>query len=218
MSGNSPDESLARQKAFFAEKMAAIGEMSSGLAHEMNNVLMPVKGYAKMLKENATGPDKDKLEIIYQNANYGIEIVKNMLAFARATKEKMSSFNVVELIYSAEKLLHYQVKKKSIDLVLPPYNIDVQSTALIEKDRRVLEIGCATGFMSEYFTRKLHCTVIGVEVNPEQAALAKKKCYYTITGNVERDKTFQEIMQVAGILYLTITILLMIIPEVTART
>ena len=118
------NESLAKEKAFFAEKMAAIGEMSSGLAHEMNNVLMPIQGYAKMLKDKVSPEDLPKVNIIYENATYGINLVKNMLTFSRATKESIRSINIVRVIYDAEKLLHFQVKKRNIDLVLPPFNLD----------------------------------------------------------------------------------------------
>ena len=45
-------------------------------------------------------------------------------------------------------------------------NIDRLSTGLVPIGSKILELGCATGFMSRYFTKKLGCQVIGVDVNP----------------------------------------------------
>jgi len=45
-------------------------------------------------------------------------------------------------------------------------NIDRLSTGLVPKNSKVLELGCATGFMGRYFRRRRHCQVIGVDINP----------------------------------------------------
>ena len=45
-------------------------------------------------------------------------------------------------------------------------NIDRLSTALVPLRSKVLELGCATGFMSQYFQRRLNCQVVGVDINP----------------------------------------------------
>ena len=89
--------------------------------------------------------------------------------------------------------IKYNYEGKFDPNTLRPYSIDAQSVALIEKNKRVLEIGCATGFMSEHFTQQLKCTVIGVEINPEQAEQAKKKCHNILIGNIEDDRTLLEV-------------------------
>lgn len=50
---------------------------------------------------------------------------------------------------------------------------------------RVLEVGCATGFMAEYLTRERGCTVIGVEKDPTAAAVAAGRCAHVIVGDIE---------------------------------
>lgn len=49
---------------------------------------------------------------------------------------------------------------------LKPDNIDRLSTALVPRRAKVLELGCATGFMSRYFRRRLGCLVVGADINP----------------------------------------------------
>ena len=62
--------------------------------------------------------------------------------------------------------IKYQHPGKFDPLQLEPTNIDRLSTAMVPKNSQVLELGCATGFMSQYFRQRLHCQVIGVDINP----------------------------------------------------
>lgn len=64
-------------------------------------------------------------------------------------------------------------------------NIDRLSTALVPRRSKVLELGCATGFMSRYFRQTLHCQVIGVDINPH----AKP----TISGDLNLPATWEKI-------------------------
>ena len=70
-------------------------------------------------------------------------------------------------------------------LKLQPDNIDRLSTALVPFRSKVLELGCATGFMSQYFRRRRHCQVIGVDINPA----AKPN----IVGDLNLKSTWQKI-------------------------
>lgn len=64
-------------------------------------------------------------------------------------------------------------------------NIDRLQLEMIPKGSRLLEIGCATGYMSEYLTKKKGCQVTGVELSPEQATMAKNKCHAVINGAID---------------------------------
>lgn len=85
------------------------------------------------------------------------------------------------------KKIKYGYQGKFNPLKLESTNIDRLSTALVPENSKVLELGCATGFMSRYFRRRLHCQVIGVDINP-----AVKP---TIIGNLEDKQTQNEIKQ-----------------------
>lgn len=64
-------------------------------------------------------------------------------------------------------MIKYRYQGKFDPDKLEPTNIDRLSTSLVPENSKVLELGCATGFMSEYFRRRLHCQVIGVDINPD---------------------------------------------------
>ncbi|HMI99749.1 MAG TPA: methyltransferase domain-containing protein [Gaiellaceae bacterium] len=58
--------------------------------------------------------------------------------------------------------------------------------SLVPPATRVLEFGCATGYMSEVLKNRLGCTVTGVEIDPEAAALAEQHCDRVIVGDAEK--------------------------------
>ena len=94
-----------------------------------------------------------------------------------------------------EKGIKYDFKGRFDPRHLSPFSIDAQSMTLIEKGKRVLELGSATGFMSQYMTDTLNCTVIGVELNPKQADIGKRWCKDIVVGDIESEKTLQSIRE-----------------------
>ena len=58
----------------------------------------------------------------------------------------------------------------------------------VEPGKKVLEVGCAQGFMSEQLVKK-NCSVTGIEINKEAAKEAKKYCQKVIVGDVEDSET-----------------------------
>lgn len=76
-----------QQKAIMshAEKLAAIGQMTAGIAHEINNPIGNVAGYAKLLLKNSSLDKgvKEKLEIIHEQSLKAASIVSELLNFSR---------------------------------------------------------------------------------------------------------------------------------------
>ncbi|MDP3696083.1 MAG: class I SAM-dependent methyltransferase [Desulfocapsaceae bacterium] len=64
-------------------------------------------------------------------------------------------------------------------------NIDRIQLAMVPAKSHVLEIGCATGYMTEYLTRDKQCRVLGVEPVEEQAEVARKRGLTVITGLID---------------------------------
>ncbi|WP_066351135.1 class I SAM-dependent methyltransferase [Aliarcobacter skirrowii] len=74
--------------------------------------------------------------------------------------------------------------------LLDDNNIDKIQIKMIPNNTKVLEIGCATGFMSEYLKKEKKCFVYGVEYNEAQAEVAKEKCDEILSGGID-DITLQ---------------------------
>ncbi|HYM11510.1 MAG TPA: class I SAM-dependent methyltransferase [Bryobacterales bacterium] len=72
-------------------------------------------------------------------------------------------------------------------------NPRAQTVRLVSRGSKVLEVGCASGYMSEYLQRELGCDVTGVERDSEAAELARRKGIRVIVGDIEQDSTQQMI-------------------------
>ncbi|MES9833963.1 MAG: glycosyltransferase [Candidatus Thiodiazotropha sp. DIVDIV] len=66
-------------------------------------------------------------------------------------------------------------------------NSHTQLIRRIPKGSRVLELGCATGYMSDFLRRELGCFVVGVEYDRAMAQKAKAHCDQVIVGDVQKD-------------------------------
>ena len=82
-------------------------------------------------------------------------------------------------------MIKYRYQGKFDPDKLSKTNIDYLSTRLVKPKTKLLELGAATGFMSQYFRRRLDCRVVGVDINPE----AKPD----IVGDLDQDSTWKNI-------------------------
>ena len=80
---------------------------------------------------------------------------------------------------------------------LEPTNIAKLSTGFIPKKSNLLELVCATGFMSKYFTQVKQCRVFGVEIDPEMAKIAAKSCENILVGDLDQPQTWSKIQAVS---------------------
>ena len=107
------------EKAQVASRLASVGEMAAGIAHEINNPLTGVLGFSQLLlkKENVPEDIKDNLKLIADGSQRVADVVKRLLIFARQVKPNKTLTNLNELVDNTLKLREYVLRTNNIEVV-----------------------------------------------------------------------------------------------------
>ncbi|NIT55967.1 MAG: HAMP domain-containing protein, partial [Aliifodinibius sp.] len=110
--------SEARMQLFQSDKMASLGRLAAGVAHEINNPLTGVLTYSSyLLKRAKDNPElQDDLKVIVRETKRSREIVKGLLDFARQSVPKKNEANINEIINRAVTVVENQLTINKIQL------------------------------------------------------------------------------------------------------
>ncbi len=108
---------LMEEQLLQSEKLSAIGEMISGVAHELNNPLASVMGFAQLLQDARVGEDvKRKLGLIYSESQRCQRVVQNLLSFARKHRPEKRLLDLNSALQSVLQLLSYQLRVDGVEV------------------------------------------------------------------------------------------------------
>jgi PAS domain S-box-containing protein len=120
------DAADLQAKLMQTEKMAALGQLVSGVAHEVNNPLAAIVGFTDLLLENPDVPEaaRGELRIILDEAQRTRVIVQNLLSFARQMPPHREPLQVNSVLRQTLKLRAYDLSSHGVE-VLEHYDDDL---------------------------------------------------------------------------------------------
>lgn len=164
------------------ERLRAIGELASGVAHNFNNLLQVITGSAELALADLKARDLSKAQIaierLYDSARFGSETVKRLQSFARIrTSTDDSETTVFDLS---------EVVKRSVEMTRPLWKTNPERDGIHVEMQLKLTDGCLiSGKDSEFFEVLLNLIKNSVEAMPSGGTI-------TITTSIDNDEIILE--------------------------
>jgi signal transduction histidine kinase len=132
-------ESLQRQ-VIRQERLAAVGQLVSGVAHEINNPLQAILGFAELLQMQRDVPDtvKNDLLLIQKESARACGIIRNLAMFARQQTGEAERVRLADVVRSVAELRQRRIESEGIELLIEDTSVSHVSAVMTELQQVVL--------------------------------------------------------------------------------
>jgi signal transduction histidine kinase len=110
----------AENRLVQAAKLAAVGEMAAGIAHELNNPLTSVTGFAELVLEDMPETDGNRkdLELVMREARRARDVVRRLLDFARQSESTRARASLNEIVDDVVALSRHLIHNSGVELTI----------------------------------------------------------------------------------------------------
>jgi len=111
---------LAENRLIQAAKLAAVGEMAAGIAHELNNPLTSVTGFAELVMDDLPmdSPSRPDLDLVVREARRARDVVRRLLDFARQSESARANASLNKVVEDVVTLTHHLIHTNGVELKL----------------------------------------------------------------------------------------------------
>ena len=142
------------------EKLAALGELVAGVAHELNNPLTGISMFAQLLLDESLGEDqRESVRMIKREADRAVGVIRDLLAFSRKTGPRLVAVDVNALITQTLRLRAYSLQTAGVQ-VRP--DLDPKLPAIPGDDRKLQQVLLNLIVNAEYAMHRPETREIGV--------------------------------------------------------
>jgi two-component system NtrC family sensor kinase len=111
------DNAALHRQLVRSEKLAAIGQLVAGVAHELNNPLTAIVGYSELLTDEIReGATREKLEKMIREAQRMKRIIGSLLRFSRRNTLEKKPTRLEDLVHEVLALHEYQITQHDVDV------------------------------------------------------------------------------------------------------
>ncbi|MBN2240411.1 MAG: PAS domain S-box protein [Dehalococcoidales bacterium] len=136
------------------DRLASIGELTSGVAHEINNPLAVIKGFTELLLKRDFPDDvKADINIINGEVDRAAKIVTNLLAFSRKQPEEKTPVDVNYVIEKTLELRSYEQTSNNIHTIL---ELNPELPMVMGSELQLRQVFLNIIINAEYFMKEAH--------------------------------------------------------------
>jgi two-component system, NtrC family, sensor kinase len=128
--GAAREHQMLLRRLLQAERLAGLGQLAGGVAHELNNPLTVITGYAELMADTDNPQAHDQAAVILNEARRMKQIIESLVRFRKATPGNRSPVSVAVLLQDVERLARHDLESTHIELQievaagLPPVKAD----------------------------------------------------------------------------------------------
>ena len=143
-----------QEQLAIADRLASVGELAAGIAHELNNPLTGVIGFSQlMLDKEMPGDIKEDMEVVYGEAQRASQVVGNLLTFARKHAVVKQMLNINSVIAKVLELRAYEQRVENISVEA---RFDPTLPEIMADYFQLQQVFLNIIINAEYFMKKAH--------------------------------------------------------------